>query len=122
MPALVEADLVEGSLVVRCHGLAIPGTLRRQVVVPRERIAGARLVPRREATDLLGWRIGGTFITRNRFIGGYFTVPGAKGGRQWWAVPTGEPVLVVDLRDHRWTRIVVRVPGQELLGEQLGPV
>jgi hypothetical protein len=115
----VTAELTDGALVVRCHGLAVPGTLRWLVEVPRERIAGARLVERREATALLGWRIGGTFLTRTRFIGGFFTVRGVKGGRQWWAAPAGDPVLVVTLRDHRWTRVVVRVPGQEVLADQL---
>ena len=116
----VTAELTDEALAVRCRGTYVLWAMRREVVVARRQIAGARLVPRREATARLGWRIGGTFLTRDRFIGGYFTVPGVPRGRQWWAAPAGEPVLVVELRDHPWNRIVVRVPGQEALAEQLG--
>ncbi len=115
----VAAELTDTALVIHLRGLRAAGALRRRVEIPRANIAGARLVPRREATDLLGWRVGGTYLSRNHFIGGYFTVRGVKGGRQWWAAPAGDPVLLIDLRDHRWTRVVVRVPDQEALLPEL---
>ena len=116
----MTAELTTEGLEVRCHGWAVVAALRRRVVVRLDQVAGAHLVPRRQATAVLGWKLGGTAITRSRFIGGLFTIRGVKGGRQWWAAPAGDPVLVVDLRDHRWTRIVVRVPNQETLVTQLG--
>jgi hypothetical protein len=118
----VTAELTATALVIRLRPLQAAGALRRRVEVPRANIAGARLVPRREATDLLGWRVGGTYLSRNHFIGGYFTVRGVKGGRQWWAAPAGDPVLLVELRDHRWTRVVIRTPDQAALAQQLAGV
>jgi hypothetical protein len=116
---LVTAAIVGDDLVVTCHRWGVLGALRRRVAVPLAQVAGARVVSRQEATDRIGWKLAGSFLTRRRFIGGTFTVRGAKGTRQWWAAPAGDPVLVVDLRDHRWSRIVVRTPDQDALATQL---
>ena len=115
----VIAEVEPEGLVVRCRGWAVTGALRRRLVLRLDQIADARLAPRREATASLGWKLAGTLLNRTRFIGGLFTIRGVKGGRQWWAAPAGDPVLVIELRDHRWNRIVVHVPGQERLVEQL---
>jgi hypothetical protein len=117
----VTADITDEVLDVRCRALLTVWALRRRVVIPREQIVGARLVPRAHAARTLGVKLGGTYLTRRWVIGGLFTIRGAKGARQWWAAPAGDPVLVIDLRDHKWQRIVLRVPNQETLAEQLAP-
>jgi hypothetical protein len=121
-PSRVTTELTDEALTVRCRGTLVLWAIRRRVRVPREQISGARLVPRAEAAATLGIKLGGTYLTRRRLIGGVFTIRGVKGGRQWWAAPAGDPVLVIELHGHRWRRLVLRLPDdeQDALVQELG--
>jgi hypothetical protein len=116
----VVAEVTDSELVVRCSGRWRFWSLKREMRVPRDRITSARLVARDEAARAIGWKLAGTYVTRHRLIGGFFTIRRVKGGRQWWAAPKGDPVLVVDVEGQRVQRIVVRVPEQERLAAILG--
>jgi hypothetical protein len=116
----VVAEVTDAELVVRCLGSWRFWSLRSEVRVPRDRITSARLVPRDEAAATIGWKLAGTYVNRRRLIGGFFTIRGVKGGRQWWAAPKGDPVLVVEVEGQRWQRMVVRVDDQERLASILG--
>jgi hypothetical protein len=80
--------------------------LRGGARVPLAHISGARVGNKKVEAKTLSLRLAGSYVPRLLAAGLYRT---KGGGRQLWAVHRGPEVLVVDLHDERWDRLVLQV-------------
>ena len=103
----VEAEVVNSELVARFTGWDHVWALRGGVRVPLAHVTGARVGNKKAETKTLSLRLGGTYVPGLLAAGLYRT---RGGGRQLWAAHRGPDVLVVDLHDERWGRLVLEVP------------
>ena len=77
-------------------------------------IVDARVAPRAEVLEGIGWRVGGTYWP-GKVTAGHYTTKGRKGVRQLWDVYTDTEVLVIETRlDSPW-RVVLQHPDREFL-------
>ncbi len=103
----VAIDVGAGALAVRFTGWDVVWAFRRGVRVPLHHVSGAHVGARAEELRTLSLRLGGTYVPRVIAAGLYRS---KGGGRQLWSVRRSVEVLVVDLRDERWDRLVLEVP------------
>ena len=80
--------------------------LQRSFTVPRGHVVAARAVSTSEAKSGRGLRAPGTYVPGRIALGTWRF----RRGTQFWAVRRAEQVLVVDLRDERYDRLVLEVP------------
>jgi len=102
-----ELEVHGAELHVRFTGWDRVWTLRRGPTIPLEHVTGAHVEERADAVKTLRLRIAGSWIPK-RLGAGLFMTKG--GGRQLWCVHRASRVLVVELEDERWQRLVVEVP------------
>ena len=104
-----RAALTDHHLEIVVHGWARFLALAPRVLrFPRQRIASWEDMAAREAGRMLGWRIGGTALSRQRAMG-WFTVRHHKGARAWvWLTP-GRTVRVFRLDNGRVRVVAVPV-------------
>ena len=89
--------------------------LRRSFAVPLRRVVAARVVPQGEAKSGRGFRSPGTHVSGRVAFGTWRF----QNGTQFWAVRRADQVLVVDLRDDRFDRLVLEVPDVEGVAAEL---
>ncbi len=94
-------------LVVRFTGWDVAWALRRGVRVPLHHVTGTRIGARAEELRTLSLRLGGTYLP-GVIAAGLYRSKG--GGRQLWSVRRAAEVLVINLRDERWDRLILEVP------------
>jgi hypothetical protein len=91
------------TLTIRLSGWDLIWACRRTVTIPRACISGARL---RQPSDRPPWcRCPGTCIPGVIIAGTYL----ARGRAEFWSMRYRD-TLVLELRGHRFTRIVIDVP------------
>jgi hypothetical protein len=95
----------DATLELHLDGWDAVWALRRRLVVPVGHVAAARAVPRRELPSA-GLRMGGTEMPR-RIRAGRYWWPGS--GWSFWFIRRADEVLLIDLRDDRYERLVVEV-------------
>jgi hypothetical protein len=77
-------------------------------------IVAARVAPRTEVLEGLGWRVGGTYWP-GKVTAGHYSTRGRKGVRQLWDVYTDPELLVIETRlDSPW-RVVLQHPDRDFL-------
>jgi len=103
----VEAEVVGSEFVARFTGWDHLWALRGGARVPLAHVSGARVGNKKVEAKTLSLRIAGSYVPGVLAAGLYRT---RGGGRQLWAVHRGPDVLVVDLHDERWQRLVLQVP------------
>lgn len=108
-------DLQDDRVVVRLTGAQAVMALARQVSVPLAEIREVTSVPDGWSVDL-GWRVGGTTISRRLRFGRFRS---RSGGRAFAAVYCGQPAVVIQTIGGDWDRIVVTVPGAEAIAARL---
>lgn len=96
----------DGSTVVlRLAPLQVPLAFKRTLEVPVEKITAAESVSRAEVPHGPLIRAPGTYIPGLIRYGSY----GRKPNRQFWVVNRHDPVLVLDIEDWDYARIVAGV-------------
>lgn len=104
MPVTIDIDAA--AVTVRFRGRDRVWTLSRGVTVPLERVVGAQARSRAEAQEQSPpLRLPGTYVPGRLRAGSY----GWGASRQLWCVHRAPEVLVLDLRDRPYSRIVVEV-------------
>ncbi len=93
------------SIVFRLAPLEIPVAFKSKLEVPVDRIRSAEAVPRAEVPFGPLLRAPGMYIPGLARFGSY----GRRPNRHFWAVSRQDPVLVVDIDDWDYSRIVVGV-------------
>ena len=117
MAFLVEVD-DSGGVTLTLSGWDLAMTMRRRVRVEPEQIARASSSPRGPIEQMIEHRVVGTGShsgherPNGRRVGSML----ARGENdvQFWAVPRGtsnDPLLVLDLREHNFGRLVLSVDG-----------
>lgn len=99
-------------------GTDVLATMAREIKVPLDQVTDVSVTTRSTARRELGWRVGGTFLP-GLVTAGWYTVRGADGRRQWWAVYRDNDVLVVNTSIKRPARIVIQSADRDALCEQL---
>jgi hypothetical protein len=116
------AVIVSDNLVsVRFMGLDRAMALCRYVDLHGDEITDVQLMPRSEATALLGWRVGGGYWP-GAVATGWFTTPGQRGQLQLWDVYRDEEVLVIDTTRPKPSRVVLQHPDRAKLLERIRAV
>lgn len=93
------------SIVFRLAPLEIPLSFKSRLEVPVDRIRAAEAVPRADVPFGPLLRAPGMYIPGLARFGSY----GRKPNRHFWAVSRQDPVLVVDIDDWEYARIVAGV-------------
>lgn len=106
----VELETHDAVLHVRFTGWDRVWALRRGPDIPLAHVTGAHVEDRADAVATLRLRIAGSWIPK-RLGAGLFMTKGA--GRQLWCVHRAPRVLVVELEQERWQRLVIQVPDPE---------
>ncbi len=114
----VRIDIDATTLTVTTAGVDTALTLRRSIQIPLDAITAARVVTVSEAKGELGWRVAGSYLP-GVFAAGWFTVPGKKGKRQWWAVYRDPEVLVIDTTLDQPARLVLQTAERHDLAQRL---
>jgi hypothetical protein len=102
---VVHLEITGDHLDLRLDGSDAVWALRRHLQVPLAHVASARVVPRGEVLPA-GIRLGGTWVS-GRIAAGRFWRPSR--GRSFWSIRRAREVLVVELQDHRYRRLVLEV-------------
>ena len=102
----VEVGVEPMTLVVRFTGWDVVWALRRGAWVPLDHVTGAHVDECAKEVRTLSLRVAGSYVPKVLASGLYRS---RGGGRQLWAVRRSPQVLVVDLRDEKWDRIVLEV-------------
>jgi hypothetical protein len=102
---VVDIGISETSVTFRVAGIHKLWAVKSRIEVPLDgivKVEGAEAVP----AGLPGWRLPGTYFP------GVITAGSYKSGSEWsfWDVVRPAKALVVTLRGHRYTRLVVEVP------------
>jgi len=105
----VRVTVNDDAVDVELSGLDAVLSLSRGVHLPLEEVTGARLAPRRELLDEVGWRVGGGYWP-NAFATGWFTWKDRKGFRQLWCTYKDDEVLVIDTTRQKPARVVLQLP------------
>ncbi len=95
----------DGDVVLAFAPLEVPLAFKRQLRVPLDRITSAQVMPRSAVPYGPLLRAPGAHIPGLIRYGSY----GTKPDRQFWAVTRADPVLVIDVTDWDYARLVVRV-------------
>jgi hypothetical protein len=102
----VTLSLVASQLNIRLKGASRFLSFKGRLAVPLAHIVAAHVMPRKVAMKSRGWfRFPGTSspgITSGSYRG--------KGEWQFWDVRLAKEVLAIDLRDERYSRLVLQVP------------
>jgi hypothetical protein len=93
------------TIVFRLSPLQVPLAFKSKLEVPVEAIKAAEAVPRSEVPFGPMVRAPGAFIPGLIRFGSY----GRKPNRHFWAVIRHDPVLVVDLENWEYKRLVIGV-------------
>src|SRR3954470_3470402 len=88
--------------------------LKGHVEVAMADIVDARVAPRAELVESIGWRLGGTSVP-GRVIAGRFSTKGRDGVRQLWDTYSDPDLLVIETRLDRPWRVVLQHPDREFL-------
>lgn len=111
---MVDVEVHDGKVEFILRGWHRVWALRRRVVVPQAALAGVRRDPQ-YARRPDGWRLMGTYLPGVISAGHYC----GRRGREFWDVSRPENALVVELRDHRFARLVVEVESPEAVLRRL---
>jgi len=103
-------------LVVEFRGTDRLWTLHRGARVPLAHVTRATVLDRSEALAGVTIRIAGTYWP-GAVAMGLFRARG--GGRQLWSVGRARRVLVVDLVDEKWNRLVLEAPDPDAFAARL---
>lgn len=107
---------------VTITGIDVAMAFRRQLHLPYTDVESAAVLPVRELKKNLGWRVGGSYFP-GRFAAGNFLSRGDLKGRQFWCVYRDTEVLVIDLAQGPFRRVVLQTPNRiALAGEINGAV
>jgi hypothetical protein len=102
----VTLDIDAAAVTVRFRGRDRVWALSRGLRIPLERIVSAQARPRAEAKKQCpNLRLPGSYVPRRLHAGSY----GWGGRRQLWCVHRATEVLVLDLHDRPYCRVVVEV-------------
>jgi len=103
--SLVSIDIGKTDIVVRPLGWYKLWSFKSELRIPRAAIAEAHVARRATLTMMLGLRMPGTslpgVITAGTYVGG--------GSKQFWVVGRAEYLLVLDLREQPYQRVVVQL-------------
>jgi hypothetical protein len=109
-----------GQLHVAFAGLDALWTLKRHVALPLSAVASARVLPLAEAlAEKPLIRAPGTYLPGVIVAGTYRHLRGGRRPQLWCAHSDGD-VLVLDLGDAPWERIVLSVSDPEAAARDLG--
>jgi hypothetical protein len=98
-------DVTGGHLDLRLEGWDAVWALRRHLRVPVDHVTEARVVSPSDVPRA-GLRLGGTSLP-GRIMAGRFWRPAS--GWSFWMVRQADEVLVVELHDERYRRLVLEV-------------
>lgn len=110
----IEISVDEHDFTIDVSGIHLLICLSRQIRIRLADITACRVVTQSEAKGDLGWRVGGGYIP-GRLATGWFTMPGRKGARQWWAVFRATEVVLIDTVLDRPGRVVLQHDHPEFL-------
>ena len=110
-------DISASALRVSLSGWDKVFAAKGQVEVPLSHVRGAAVRPREEARKESGvLRTPGTSLPGKVREG---TFRSASGDRQFWAVRRADRVLVIDLQDEPYSRIVLEVADPEAVAARI---
>jgi len=102
----VDVTIRGADLCVRFSGWDAFWTFHRGPTIPLAHVTGARVGARNVEVRTVSFRLFGTGVPRRALAG---LMRSRGGGRQLWAVYRRPDVLVVDLVEERWQRLVLQV-------------
>jgi hypothetical protein len=102
---MVEVSIDNTLAVFRVMGLHQFWAMKHEIRVPLTHIVGMREAPSPAIEWFDGFKLMGTSFP-NRFRAGTFY---QQGGRVFWDARRGEKVLVVDLKDEGYKKLIVEV-------------
>jgi hypothetical protein len=102
----IKVDIDANELVVSFTGWDRIWTFHRRACMPLAHITAAHVGDRDQELRTTRLRLVGSYIPKT-VATGLFTMRG--GGRQLWAVYRRTDVLVIDLIDEEWKRLVLQV-------------
>jgi len=88
--------------------------LKGRVELAMSDIVDARVAPRAELVESLGWRLGGTAFP-GKVISGRYSTKGREGVRQLWDTYTDPELLLIETRLDRPWRVVLQHPDRDFL-------
>ena len=112
----IKVDIEGNELAVAFTGWDRVWTFHRGARIPLAHVASARVGNRDEEVRTARLRIAGSYIPK-RMATGLFTM--RSGGRQLWAVYRRRDVLVIDLTDEKWKRLVLQVDDPAALAARI---
>jgi hypothetical protein len=92
--------------------------MRGAIDVAYDEIVDARVASLAQATELRGWRVGGTYVP-GRIATGNFLTRGQRNRRQFWSVYRDTEVLLIETRGERPWRVVLQTPQRHDLAAAL---
>ena len=102
----IKVDIDGNELAVAFTGWDRLWTFHRGARVPLAHVASAHVGDRAVEVRTLRFRIAGGYFPK-QMATGLYTMRG--GGHQLWAVYRRKDVLVIDLTDEKWKRLVLQV-------------
>jgi hypothetical protein len=102
---MTEVELTRDALVVHVHGMDQLWALKSRLEIPLAHVVGAEVDPEIAREWHKGIRAGGTHVPGVITAGTFYQ----EGERVFWDVHDPEKTLVIQLRDERYTRLVIEV-------------
>jgi hypothetical protein len=103
--AVAEVELTEKALIVHVCGMDRLWALKSRLEIPLSHVVGAEVDPEISREWHKGIRAGGTHVPEVITAGTFYQ----EGERVFWDVHDPEKTLVIQLRDERYTRLVIEV-------------
>ncbi len=103
---MTKASISDDKLIVEVQGLDKLGALKSRLEIPLEHISGVRT-----AADerVRGIRLPGTYIPGVITAGTFFQI----GKKVFWDVHDSEHAIAIDLRDERFSTLIIEVAEPE---------
>ena len=119
----LDVQVGDDAVAVRLSGADAVLSLKRSLDLEIGDIARARVVPRSEAVDVLGWRVGGAYLP-GRAAAGHFTVKGRPGERAFCCICRDPEVLLIETHRKRPRYVALQHPDRHdlawYIGERIG--
>lgn len=112
----IKVGIESDALAVAFTGWDRVWSFHRGARIPLAHITSAHVGDRDEEMRTARLRIAGSYIPK-RVAAGLFTM--RSGGRQLWAVYRRRDVLVIDLTDEKWKRLVLQVDDPAALASSI---
>jgi hypothetical protein len=102
---MVDLSISDGSLHLSVRGADKLWALKSSLEIPLQHVAGIRADPSIAKGWWHGWRVPGTSIPGVITAGTFYQ----DGKRVFWDVHNPDNTVVVELRDERYTQLIVEV-------------